>query len=127
MSQKIKNLACLVASLFVYLEWGGGYHSWLFQAESEVLRTLWTSPSEAAHPFTLIPLLGQILLLITLFQSRPSRWLTIAGVGGLAVLILFILFVGILAANGQIVLCAVPFVLVATWALLGLRKSKTVQ
>jgi hypothetical protein len=59
--------------LFGYLQWGGGNSMFLFQAEGEVFIKLFTNPAEALHPLTILPMLGQIILLITIFQKKALR------------------------------------------------------
>jgi hypothetical protein len=66
MNLKVFNALLVLTSLFGYLEWGGENQIFLFQAEMELIRKLAIDPMAAAHPFTLVPLLGQMLLLITL-------------------------------------------------------------
>jgi hypothetical protein len=51
-----------------YLEWGGDSHSYLFQAEVEVLSKLFVDPVSVLHPLTVLPLAAQVILLLTLFQ-----------------------------------------------------------
>lgn len=73
MKRKFLNLLLIVTSPFGYLEWGSENSMFLFQGEWEVLVKLFQDPVAAAHPFTLMPLLGQILLLITLFQKGTEQ------------------------------------------------------
>lgn len=113
MRLKLLNLGLLLSSFFGYVEWGGGNSMFLFQGEMEVVRKLITEPISAAHPFTLIPLAGQLALLITLLQKVASRWLTIAGIAGLGLLLLFIFLIGILGSNLKMVLSVIPFILLA--------------
>ena len=113
MKSKLLNILLIVTSLFGYLEWGGDNHSFLFQAEGEVLAKLFTDPVSVLHPFTLLPIIGQVLLLITLFQKQPSRLLTYAGIAGLGILMSFIFLVGVLSLNFKIILTALPFLVVA--------------
>lgn len=113
MKEKVLNLLLLLTSLFGYLEWGGGNHSFLFQAEGEVLSTLATNPREAAHPFILLPLAGQLLLFVTLFQRRPTRWLTFGGMAGVGVLLAFMFVVGLLGLNLKVLLSTLPFLITA--------------
>lgn len=103
----------LLSSMFGYLAWGQGQSAYLFQVEWTVLSKLFTHPVEAAHPFTLLPLAGQMLLLAACCRKNPGRWVIYAGVGGIGVLLLLMLVIGILARNPRIVCCAIPFVVLA--------------
>lgn len=113
MKGKILNLLLALTSLLGYLEWSGDSHSFLFQAEGEVLAKIFTDPASVVHPLILIPLAGQLLLIFTLFQKKPGKWLTFLSMAGLGVLLGFILLVGVLALNVKIVLSTLPFFIVA--------------
>lgn len=113
MKSKLLNLLLIVSSLLGYLEWGGDNHSFLFQAEGEVLAKIFTDPASVLHPFTVLPIIGQLLLLITLFQKQPSKILTYAGIAGLGILLSFIFLVGALSMNFKIMLTALPFLVLA--------------
>lgn len=117
MKLKILNALLILTSLFGYLEWGQYQRMFLFEGEWDVITKLFTQPGSVMHPFILLPLLGQILLLITLFQKSPSRKLTIAGITGIGVLLVFILFVSILAFNLRIGLSVLPFILLSIFVL----------
>lgn len=73
MRQRLLNFCLILTSLFGYLQWGGGNSMFLFQAEGEVFIKLFTNPAEALHPLTILPMLGQIILLITIFQKKALR------------------------------------------------------
>lgn len=123
MKKKILNGLALLTSLFGYLEWGGGNGAFLFQAELEVLGKLFSDPVSAAHPFTLLPLLGQVLLLVTLIQKEPSRQLTYIGIAGLALLLLLMAFIGVISFNYKIFLSTIPFIATAILAIREARKK----
>ncbi|MCB0635388.1 MAG: hypothetical protein KDC54_02160 [Lewinella sp.] len=114
-TDKLLNLALVLTSLFGYLEWGTDQHMFLLQGEFEILTKLWTDPASAAHPFTLLPLLGQVLLLVTLFQRSPNRWLTFAGIAGIGLLMGMILFIGLLGPSWKLLVSALPFMAIAVW------------
>ncbi len=123
MKKKILNGLALLTSLFGYLEWGGGNGAFLFQAELEVLRKLFSDPVSAAHPFTLLPLLGQVLLLVTLLQKEPSKWLTIIGIASIGILLLLMAFIGVISFNLKILLSTIPFIATAILAIREARKK----
>jgi len=107
-------LLMVITSLIGYLEWGGGNKAFLFELENEVIRKLFTSPKSALHPFTVLPILGQVLLLTSLFrypfQPKPVYW----GIGFIGILIIFILLIGIISFKWKVILCALPFVFSAS-------------
>lgn len=113
MREKLLNAALVVTSLIGYLEWGGGNSAFLFEAEWALLVQLVRDPASTLHPFTLFPLAGQVMLLVTLFQRPPSRWLTYLGLGGLGLLLGFMFVIGLLGMNLWTVVSCVPFLVVA--------------
>lgn len=110
MKLKLYIVLIIITSLLVYLEWGYHNNSFLFQAEKEVVINLITKPLDVIHPLTVLPLLGQIFLIITLFQKHPNRYLILTGIICLSILILFILIIGLIALKGKIVLSTLPFI-----------------
>jgi hypothetical protein len=113
MKAKILNILLIITSLLGYLEWSGDSHSFLFQAEAEVFTKLFTNPASVLHPFTILPLLGQILLLITVFQKVPSKRLTYWGIGCLGLLLGFMFIIGLISQHFKIVLSTIPFFIIA--------------
>ena len=113
MKSRLFNFLLLVTSLLGYLEWSGNNHTFLFQAEIEILSKLFTNPSAVFHPFTIIPLLGQSILLVTFFQKTPNKTLTFLGIGAIGILIAFMFVIGMLALNYKIIISTIPFGLVA--------------
>ncbi|MEZ5423150.1 MAG: hypothetical protein R2682_08670 [Pyrinomonadaceae bacterium] len=124
MRTKILNGLVILTSLLGYLEWGADMRAFLFQAEWEVLRRLSSDPLSVIHPFTLIPLLGQVLLLITLFQRRPGAVLTLVGIACLMLLLGLVCFIGLISLNVKIFASTIPFLTVAVVALFSLWRSR---
>lgn len=102
-------LLLLLSSFLGYLEWGGSNSTWLATAALEVLQKLFSDPLAAVHPLTLLPLFGQLLLLINLLLPRPRKALSYAGIACIGILMLIILFIGIFATNLQMTLSTLPF------------------
>lgn len=117
MQKKIINLLTILSSLCIYLEWGNHQHSFLASAEAEVFRKLLTEPSDVLHPLTILPLAGQIILLISLFQKIPARRLTLTGLALLGILPLFICVIGIISLNYKIALSTLPFLICSMYAI----------
>ncbi|MBK9962035.1 MAG: hypothetical protein IPP06_12135 [Saprospiraceae bacterium] len=124
MKSKILNLLLIVTSLFGYLEWGGNNSILLFQAEADIISKLFTDPTSVIHPFILLPLVGQILLLVSVFQNKPSHLLTYIGMACLALLLGFMFVIGILGLNYKIIFSTLPFLVVAGTAIFHYRKIK---
>ncbi len=124
MKAKILNIVLIIFSLIGYLEWGTDNKSFLFEGEYEVLSNIFTNPEKVVHPFTVIPLLGQILLLITLFQKKPSKMLTYIGIACVGLLLGFMFFIGLIGMKFKILLSTLPFLATAVYTILYLRKAK---
>lgn len=124
MKAKILNALLIVTSLLGYLEWGGGNNILLFQGEADIILKLFTNPKSVAHPFILMPLLGQLLLLLTIFQKTPNRILTFIGIGSLGLLLGFMFIIGIISMNFKILLSTIPFLITAIYTVFYLRKNK---
>jgi hypothetical protein len=93
--------------------------------ELELLRKLFTDPMSVIHPFTLLPLFGQLLLIITLWQKQVSKKLTYLGIGCLGLLLLFLFIIGCLGLHLKIILSSVPFILTSIVTILYHQKNKT--
>lgn len=112
MKNRLLIVLLLITSLFVYLEWGGDNSSFLFKLEFDVLGKLISNPVSVLHPFVILPLLGQMLLLIALFFNSPGKWLLFAGIVFLSLLPAVILLVGLLSVNIKILLSLLPYLVV---------------
>lgn len=117
MKSKILNFLLLITSLIGYLEWGGNSHLFLFQAEAEIFSKLFTTPLSVLHPFILFPLIAQVMLIVTLFQKKPSILLTYISIGGLGILLVFMFLIGIMSLNFKIIFSTIPFIVVAILAI----------
>lgn len=113
MPKKALNLLLILASLVGYLEWGQGPSVFLFQAEMEMFTKAVADPGSVIHPFTLLPVLGQLALVVTLFQRTPSKVLTYAGIGGIGLLLGLMFFIGVIGANAKVALSALPFLVLS--------------
>jgi hypothetical protein len=111
-------------SLAGHLEWGQGKSSFLFQVEGVVLSKFFIDPASFLHPFVIIPLIGQILLFITLFQKEPNRILSLIGIGGIGILMVLILFIGVINANIKTIASVLPFLLLGILFVIQNWKSK---
>lgn len=121
---KFLPLLILLSSLIGYLEWGGGNSGYLFNLEYDLIRK-GMSRSELMHPFILLPLVGQIVLLVSLFY--PKRAWVITGILLLSVIMLMILLVGFLSMNYKIILSAIPFLVLSVYYIISSRKDAMVR
>lgn len=109
MKGKLLNISLILTSLLGYLEWGENNQAFLIETELEILSKLLTDPASALHPFVLFPLFGQALLVVTLFQKFPDRWLTYTGLVGVGILLLFMFLIGLMNLNYKIIFSTLPF------------------
>ncbi len=109
--KKLLNVFLLITSLFGYLEWGQDQSSFLFQVEADLFVKLTESASSLAHPLILLPLSGQILLLITVFQKTPNRIMTLVGLACLSTIMIVIFIVGCIGGNFKVILSTLPFLI----------------
>ncbi|MBK8704259.1 MAG: hypothetical protein IPN33_11995 [Saprospiraceae bacterium] len=121
--KKILNILLILTSLFGYIEWGKDQHSFLFQMEYELIFGAARNASNFAHPIILLPLLGQLTILFTIFQKTPNRWLTFIGLACLSTIMLLIFVAGIASLNYRIILSAIPF-LVTGVLVLGYNRNR---
>lgn len=122
MKSKILNLLLIISSLLGRLEWGGNNQLSLFQAEVDIFSKLFTNPSSVFHPLILLPILGQLLLLFTLFQKKPSKILTYISIGFLGILLLLMFVIGIMGLNYRILLSTLPFLIISFLAIRHYKK-----
>ena len=123
MKLKLYLSALLISSFFVYLSWSKTSSAFLFQMEFEILTKLFNNPLSVLHPFTIIPLIGQVLLLISLLQKQPNNLLMKLGISSLLFLIGFIFIVGILSLQLTIIISTVPFISLAVLSFLEIKRN----
>lgn len=111
MNVKILNFCLVITSFLGYLEWGKDQSTFLIEAEYEIFTPLFVDPLSVMHPFILIPMAGQLVLIFTLFQKKPSRILTFLGMACIAILLLFMLIIGILGPNFKVLASTLPFLI----------------
>ncbi len=124
MKPKLLNILLILSSLIGYLEWGTDSSSFIYEVEYQVITGLFTDFSDVSHPFTILPLIGQILIIITLFQKSPSKVLTYIGIVLLGILFGLMLFIGIINANFKILASVLPFFVITFLIIRHFRLNK---
>lgn len=127
MKYKILNVVLVITSLLGYMEWGGGKSAFLFSAELEVLKRLFTNAKSVVHPLTIIPLIGQLLLFVTLFQEVPGKALTYTGMISLGILLLLLFLIGVSSGNIKMAVASAPFLITSILIVMSYRKEKKVK
>lgn len=118
MALRWKLLFLLISSLFGYLEWGKNEHSFLIEAELSLIQNFWINPASILNPFAILPLLGQLGLLVAVLLKSPPRWLVVASTSSMLLLLGFMFLIGLFTVNQKIVLSTLPFVGMAVLVLL---------
>jgi 4-hydroxybenzoate polyprenyltransferase len=114
----------IITSLLGFLEWGGNNRSFLFQVEATLLLKIFTDPASVMHPLTILPLLGQIVLVATLFQRTPNKKLSYIGIGCLGILLGWMFVIGWVSLNFKIILSTIPFLVFAIFTIRNYRENK---
>ncbi|MEN9346570.1 MAG: hypothetical protein RLZZ77_81 [Bacteroidota bacterium] len=120
---RLLEIGIVLSSLIGYLQWGGNQSAFLFETEWLILSQLFIRPTDFAHPFILLPLLGQVLLIIHLFLAKTNKRLLYACIGALSTIMLMILLVGMMSLRGPIILSSLPFFFLCFWLIRTLRKN----
>lgn len=122
---QIIALLLLLSSGIGYMEWGGGKMKQLiFQVETEVLSKMLDDPMSVLHPFTILPLIGQILLLMSIFIF--DKKLIISGICCIGILFVLLFIIGILGTNIKMISSTLPFLGLSIYYLVIARKQKSI-
>jgi hypothetical protein len=116
------GIMTILASFLGYMEWGTDSKSMVLTAEAAILHKLFTNPGEVIHPFVLVPLVGQIFLIVSLFMKNPKR-LVLLGIACISLLYLMLLFISIISLNWKMFISVVPFFVFAIIYIVYIRKS----
>ena len=120
---KAINIGILLAFLICYLEWPNN-SMFVFQIEFDVFFGDINKKDSFMHPAIGLPFIGELLLLITLFQKTPNRKLTIAGIILMGLLVLLLLLIGVLGLNFKMIASVVPFISLSTFYFIKGRQLK---
>lgn len=119
----------LAAGLFIsfffgYLEWGTGNTAFVYEGFLEVISNAQRLKSNFTHPLIVLPLIGQIIFLVSSFnKSLKNKWLITALVlTGL--LFIMILLAGILSTNFKIIVSALPYLIFAIAMVQTIQKER---
>lgn len=120
---RILSLIIILSSLFPYLSWGkGSNNAFLFEIEWQILSQINTDAAALLHPMVLIPITGQLVILIfgVIYPKIPMVYL---GILCLFMLIGFVMFIGFFSQNFQIILSCIPFNLTSVLYILLIKKK----
>lgn len=105
-------LGLIIASWIPYLEWGADNKKFLIELEIELMSNIFKDPLSVIHPLIIIPFLGQLLLIYTLFQKKINKKLALAGFIGMGILVGVILVVGVISSNIKMLISTLPFFII---------------
>lgn len=117
MKSKILSSLLIISSLFGYLEWGENKRAFLIQVEFEIFSKIMYDAGTLLHPLILIPLLGQILLLLTLFQKNPNKTITFIGIGCIGIIMAMLFLIACLNINYLMLLATIPFLVISVFTI----------
>ena len=109
MNHKILGIFLILFSGMGYLEWGNEQSTFLFQAEFDIITKLFTNPISVLHPFTILPIIGQLLILISIFKNPFNKRYLYLGIGSLSILLGFMFIIGCISMNPKILFSTLPF------------------
>lgn len=121
------KILCLLAfafSLIGYLQWGNSNTAFIFQAEYEIFSKLPDGDEAFKHPFILLPLIGQILLIVSIFLKKPRGFLIITALCLIGILFGMLLIVGFFGAGVLTVASSLPFLITSVLLVIHLRKIR---
>ncbi len=105
------GIGLLLSFLICYLEWGK-QSAFIFEMEYGFFVNTMTL-SSLLHPFILLPAIGQLLLLYSLFPKEPNPKLILTGMILLGLLAFFIFLISILSLHLKMIVCSLPFTVIS--------------
>ena len=118
--KRIINTLLLFTFQFGYLEWGAKdhlQHTFIFQTEADVFSRASKDIQNVLHPFIIIPIIGMVLLVYTLFSNSKNKLISLIGFACLGLLMLLLLFIGIIRLDWKMIFSVIPFLAVGVVAL----------
>ncbi len=122
--QKLIVACIFIASFFGYLAWGGDNSAFIFEAEYQILFRQGDKANTFAHPMVLLPFVGQLLILIALFQKKPDKRLVLSGIALMSLLFLLLFAIGLMGGDYKITLSTLPFIGFSAWYIRSLFSRK---
>jgi hypothetical protein len=123
MKLRFINIALLLSFLICYLEWGGNNSGFVSQLEYQLFAQGSNLHRSILHPFILLPLTGQLLLLYNTLAPKPRRVLTIPALLLLSLLVLMVLLTGILSGNWKMIVSTIPYLVVSVYFFVRKRRN----
>ena len=112
---RLINIGLLLSFSICYLEWPNN-SDYIFQLQFAVFTTN-DLVGVFTHPVIITPLIGEILILISLFKPKADKRLTFIGMILLGLIVLLFLLIGLMGLNWRMIISTIPFLLIATYFL----------
>jgi hypothetical protein len=122
--QKLLIFLLLLSVFIVYLQWGKDQSAFVYEMEYQILTGKTETKEVFMHPMVALPFIGQLILLVSLFQKTPNRKLLVAAIVLMGILVALVLLAGVLSKNLRIVGSTLPFITLAILVINTGRKNK---
>jgi len=126
--QKMSRLiqpGLVLTFLICYVDFGHDGANFVGQLEYSLLKDIGGSFSSFQSPLFMLALIGQMLILFSMFSARSNKGLTITGLICLGIIVLLIFVSGLLTANLPVVLSTIPFIAVSAIYIVKRSPGKT--
>ena len=121
------SVGILLTSLLCYLEWGTDKHYFIFQMEYLFFFSTENISESFKHPLILLPFIGQLLLIISVFQKKPSAKIILTGLLMLSALVFMIALAGALSINLKMVSSTLPFIVIGVFFVIRFFKKDNIK
>jgi hypothetical protein len=121
---RLFNIALIVTFLICYLDFGHDGSGFVGQIEYSVIKNLNAEISALQNPLFILAFIGQILILISVFNSNHSNGLIFLGIKLLGVIVLLILIFGVFLLNVKMIVSTIPFISVVILYILKVKSKK---
>jgi hypothetical protein len=107
---RLFKIALFVTFLICYLDFGHDSSGFVGQIEYLVIKNLNAEISTLQNPLFILAFIGQILILISVFNSNHSNGLIFLGIKLLGVIVLLILIFGVFLLSVKMIVSTIPFI-----------------
>lgn len=120
---KIIITLLLLTSLIGYTEWGNQQSMFIFQMEYALFFGNKGNVANFSHPLIFIPLIGQLILLVTIFVKQPKKNVVIIGASAIFILLFIYFLVGLLTQNLAIIGSTLPYLIVYIYTIIFFKQN----
>jgi hypothetical protein len=121
---RLLKIALFVTFLICYLDFGHDGSGFVGQIEYLIIKNLNVDISSLQNPLFILAFIGQILILISVFNSNHSNGLIFLGIKLLGVIVLLILIFGIFLLSIKMIVSTIPFICVVILYILKAKSKR---